>query len=285
MAGHDIKVRTMGRADLELALSWAAAEGWNPGRYDATPFHVTDPEGFLMVEAGGEPAACISTVRYGSSFAFLGLYIARPERRGQGLGLAAWRAAMERLDGCLVGLDGVIAQQANYRKSGFVLAHRNVRYAGLPPRSSPRLSPPAGLVDLRSVPFDQLLAYDRLLFPAKRAAFLAAWVGMPEAIGLATWRDDALTGVGMARPCLDGWKIGPLFANGEAIAEALFLGLAARLPAGPIILDVPEVNPAAVRLADRYGLEPVFETARMYTGPAPAIDLARVYGITTFELG
>jgi len=29
----------------------------------------------------------------------------------------------------------------------------------------------------------------------------------------------------------------------------------------------------------------VFETARMYTGPAPAIDLARIYGITTFELG
>jgi len=281
MAGHDVNVRTMGRTDLELALSWAATEGWNPGRSDATPFHVTDPEGFLMIEAGGEPAACISTVRYGSSFAFLGLYIARPERRGQGLGLAVWRAAMARLDGYLVGLDGVIAQQANYRKSGFVLAHRNVRYAGPPPRSSP----PAGLVDLRSVPFDQLLAYDRPLFPAKRAPFLAAWVGMPEAIGLAAWRDDALTGIGLARPCRDGWKIGPLFANGEAIAEALFLGLAARLPAGPIILDVPEVNPAAVRLAERHGLAPVFETARMYTGPAPAIDLARVYGITTFELG
>jgi hypothetical protein len=233
-----------------------------------------------MVEADGEPAACISAVRYGS-FAFLGLYIARPEQRGQGLGLAAWRAAMVRLDGCLVGLDGVIAQQANYRKSGFVLAHRNVRYAGPPPR----VSPPAGLIELRSVPFDQLLAYDRPLFPAKRAAFLAAWVGMPEALGLAAWRDGALTGVGMARPCRDGWKIGPLFANDEAIAEALFLGLAARLPAGPIILDVPEVNPAAVRLAKRHGLEPVFETARMYTGPAPAIDLSRVYGITTFELG
>jgi len=280
MAGQDIKVRTMGRTDLELALSWAADEGWNPGRYDATPFHVTDPEGFLMVEAGGEPAACISAVRYGS-FAFLGLYIARPERRGQGLGLVAWRSAMARLDGCLVGLDGVIAQQANYRKSGFVLAHRNVRYAGPPPR----VSPPEGLVELRAMPFDRLLAYDQPLFPAKRAAFLAAWVGMPEAIGLAAWRDDALTGIGMARPCRDGWKIGPLFANREAIAEALFLGLAARLPAGPIILDVPEVNPAAIRLAERHGLEPVFETARMYTGPAPTIDLSRVYGITTFELG
>jgi hypothetical protein len=29
----------------------------------------------------------------------------------------------------------------------------------------------------------------------------------------------------------------------------------------------------------------VFETARMYTHEPPAIPLARVFGITTFELG
>jgi GNAT acetyltransferase-like protein len=63
------------------------------------------------------------------------------------------------------------------------------------------------------------------------------------------------------------------------------LGLGARLPGGPIFLDVPEPNRAAVHLAEHYHLAPVFETARMYTGPAPAIDLARIYGITTFELG
>lgn len=281
MEAHDIKVRTMGRRDLELALSWAAAEGWNPGRYDATPFQVADPEGFLMVEARGEPVACISTVRYAPDFAFLGLYITRPEHRGKGFGMTAWRAGMARLGGCRVGLDGVIAQQANYRKSGFVLAHRNVRYAGQPPP----VAPPAGLIELQAVPFDQLLDYDRPLFPAGRAAFLAAWVGMPEAVGLAALRAGALVGIGLARPCRDGWKIGPLFADGEDIAELLFLGLGARLPGGPIFLDVPEVNRAAVHLAEHYSLAPVFETARMYTGPAPAIDLARIYGITTFELG
>ena len=41
-------IRTCSRADLETALSWAAREGWNPGRHDATPFQVTDPEGFLV---------------------------------------------------------------------------------------------------------------------------------------------------------------------------------------------------------------------------------------------
>ena len=40
-----------------------------------------------------------------------------------------------------------------------------------------------------------------------------------------------------------------------------------------------------MEIAERHGLKPVFETARMYTGAAPAIDLARIYGVTSFELG
>jgi hypothetical protein len=42
---------------------------------------------------------------------------------------------------------------------------------------------------------------------------------------------------------------------------------------------------AARALFERYGLKPVFETARMYRGPVPVLPLDRIYGITTFELG
>ena len=52
-----------------------------------------------------------------------------------------------------------------------------------------------------------------------------------------------------------------------------------------VFLDCPEPNRPATDLAARYGLSPVFETARMYRGAAPALPLARIYGITTFELG
>jgi hypothetical protein len=59
-----------------------------------------------------------------------------------------------------------------------------------------------------------------------------------------------------------------------------------RVPAdSPIFLDVPGVNPAAVRLAEGYGMSKVFETARMYTGDPPAIELDGIFGVTTFELG
>ena len=276
------RVRVMSRAELDLAVDWAKAEGWNPGLHDAGAFHAVDPEGFLIGELDGQPAACISVVRYPGDFGFLGFYIVRPELRGRGLGWDLWRAGLAHLEGCTVGLDGVVAQQENYRKSGFALAHRNIRYGGAPPSGT---SPATTLVDARTVPFDRLLAWDRALFPALRAAFLSNWIALPGATALAALNDGDLRGFGVIRPCHTGSKIGPLYAADRGTARDLALALAATAGDGPVFLDTPEVNREAVLLAEELGLTPQFETARMYFGPAPAIDTARLYGVTTFELG
>ncbi|MGY0788151.1 GNAT family N-acetyltransferase [Azospirillum argentinense] len=276
------RVRVMSRAELDLAVDWARAEGWNPGLHDAGAFHAVDPEGFLIGELDGEPAACISVVRYPDNFGFLGFYIVRPEMRGRGLGWDLWQAGLRHLEGCTVGLDGVVAQQDNYRKSGFALAYRNIRYGGAPPAGT---SSAAALVDARTVPFDRLLAWDRALFPAPRAGFLSNWIMLPGASALAAVVDGALRGFGVIRPCHSGSKIGPLYAADRGTARDLALALAATAGDGPIFLDVPEVNRDAVLLAEELGLTPQFETARMYLGAAPTIDTARLFGVTTFELG
>ncbi|MBI3513893.1 MAG: GNAT family N-acetyltransferase, partial [Proteobacteria bacterium] len=91
---------------------------------------------------------------------------------------------------------------------------------------------------------------------------------------------------GVARPCREGIKIGPLFADTRADAEALFDALLAGSGAAdPVFLDVPEANAAAVALAAARGLAPRFETARMYTGAVRPVRLDRVFGVTSFELG
>jgi hypothetical protein len=58
----------MSRREVDLAIDWAAAEGWNPGWHDADCFHAADPNGFLLGLLGNEPIATISAVRYGASF-------------------------------------------------------------------------------------------------------------------------------------------------------------------------------------------------------------------------
>jgi hypothetical protein len=55
-------IERMDRERLELALDWAAAEGWNPGLHDAACFFTADPGGFFMGFLGDEPVGSISAV-------------------------------------------------------------------------------------------------------------------------------------------------------------------------------------------------------------------------------
>jgi Acetyltransferase (GNAT) domain len=144
---------------------------------------------------------------------------------------------------------------------------------------------PSGLTDLAAIPIEEILRYDETAFPAPRAEFLKSWIGQPQAVGLGVVDGRRLAGYGVLRACHEGFKIGPLFAEDEETAERLFSGLLARAPGAAVFLDTPKANPAAVALAARYGMAPVFETARMYKNGSPEMRLERCFGITTFELG
>jgi GNAT superfamily N-acetyltransferase len=277
----ELRIRTMRPDEISIAVDWAAAEGWNPGLADAACFATVDADGFLIGEIDGAPAATISCVNYDDGFAFLGFYIVRPDLRGRGYGLRIWRQAIAHAGARTVGLDGVVAQQANYRKSGFRLAYANVRYGG---RVAAPGSPHADLIALADVPLAVVEANDATVFPASRSAFLRAWIGAPGHVGRALMRDGKLVGWGVIRPCRTGHKIGPLVADDRAAAETMLSALLANAD-GEIFLDVPSVNRDAVALAQNLGLSPVFETARMYTGAIRPLRIERVFGVTTFELG
>ncbi|MEY9935576.1 GNAT superfamily N-acetyltransferase [Catenulispora sp. GP43] len=297
-AGPDEAARLeIGRAtasDWRVFESWAAGEGWNPGPADGGCFLAQDPDGFFVGRIDGRPVSAVSVVNYGEEFSFLGFYLVHPDFRGQGHGYATWQAGLEHAGGRVIGLDGVLDQQDNYRRSGFQLAHRNIRYVGSAAAVGARA--PGG-IDAAVLPADQvgrhaIEAYDGGRFPAERPVFLDRWLSAPGHIAYAAVADGGLVGYGVIRPAPAFAKIGPLFADTPEIAEALFRALVSGLAAasGPeapveVALDVPEPNAAAVALAERYGMKPSFETARMYTGPVRAMDLATVYGITTFELG
>ncbi|MGD2119722.1 MAG: GNAT family N-acetyltransferase, partial [Chromatiales bacterium] len=179
--------------------------------------------------------------------------------------------------------DGVVAQQDNYRKSGFKLAYRNIRYEGVG-GGSPDRNP--DIVQLSTLPFEVIDSYDRAFFPANRSRFLQAWINQPDSHALGFMQDGKLAGYGVIRRCRTGYKIGPLFAGMPDLAEALFLALKSRVESShPVYLDVPEVNPAAVALAQRHDMAVSFETARMYKGDAPDMPLERIFGVTSFELG
>lgn len=309
-------IGVMSEDDLRKVLEWAAKEGWNPGRQGAKPFRMADREGFFVAKTheGGEPVAGISAVRYGEQYGFIGLYICAQQFRGRGHGMAVFWHAMRHLEGRVIGLDAVAAQQANYAKQGFVLAHQTVRFGGeLAVDNSTASSPPPtkkieedddgahhGLVVQAVVTHEEedqdlvdlVSAYDDEHTPAPRPEFTRAWLTAPGHIARVAIEDGAVKGYGVLRPCtVEGAKIAPLFATSVEVAELLARELAAASVSSrasatvKVFLDVPEPNNEGVRLAERLGLSKMWKTGRMYRGPAPKLPLDRIFGVTSLELG
>ncbi|MBW5420123.1 GNAT family N-acetyltransferase [Streptomyces sp. BG9H] len=268
--------------DWRVVTGWAADEGWNPGLGDAPSFFAQDPDGFFIGRLDGEPVSAVSVVNYGESYAFLGFYLVRPDQRGRGFGLATWRAGLAHAKGRTVGLDGVPDQQPNYRRSGFAREYGTLRYigpltAGAAPDRHVRPVEAAGL--------KALLAYDGSCLPADRPRFLESWLAAPGHRALARIVDGRLTGYGVLRPGRDALRVGPLFADTRADAEALLDALVAEADGAPVAMDVPESNTEAIALAEAHGMKPTFDTARMYTGPVREFAGDRVFGVTSLELG
>jgi len=273
-------IRTLTASEVETLVDWAAREGWNPGIGDAVALRAADPEGFIGAFVDGEMAAGISAVAYGPGFGFIGLYICRPDRRGEGHGKAVWEAGMARLGNRIIGLDGVAEQRANYQRMGFVPAYETVRHsgrpAGLPEGGDVR---PVTAADMAGI-----FAYDRQCFPAAREAFLREWLRPPR-IALLSAGSNGIAGYGVARRCREGFKVGPLFADRTDLALAMVADLSDAIAGEELHIDVPAGQVQFTAMLQAAGMVPGFTTTRMYKGGRPGNAPSTVFGITTLELG
>jgi GNAT superfamily N-acetyltransferase len=280
--GYHIRVMNLEEVE-DIAIEWAAREGWNPGLNDAECFYAADPDGFMIGLLNDKIVGCVSATKYSDDYAFSGFYIVGPEYRGHGYGIQLSEAVMQRLAGCNIGLDGVVEQQETYKKIGFKYAYRNIRFEGI---STKHTTTSVHVVSAADVSLDSLAKYDRQFFPADRENFLKQWIHQEGGYALVYKIDREIHGFGVIRPCVNGYKIGPLYGNTLEVAELLLKHLSGRIPEGSqYYLDIPEPNENAILLAEKYKMTKVFETARMYSKSEPYIPMEKYYGVTSFELG
>ncbi|KIT17945.1 GNAT family N-acetyltransferase [Jannaschia aquimarina] len=277
-----IRYRNMIRPELDLALDWAAAEGWNPGLDDADAFWAADPDGFFVADEDGRPVAAISVVTHSERFAFLGLYICLPSHRGLGTGLGLWTHALAHAGDRTVGLDGVPDQQANYARSGFAHAGGAVRHVGRPaPRRSDRVRP--ALAADRAA----LVALEAAASGWSKPAYMEAWfTGAPTRTTHLIEEGGEIAGAVTLRTCREGTKIGPLIARDAGMAADLLHHAAATVDT-ELTVDVPQEAEAFAGICVAEGMVPGFSTARMYRGnarPAPSGE-AILCGVATLEIG
>ena len=268
-----------------VSMEWANDEGWNPANTDRLAFHAMDPGAFLMGRLDGEPVACISVRATARASASSAATSRGRSVRGKGYGIQIWNAGMKRLAGRNVGLDGVAAQQANYRKSGFRVLEQCPARRHAPARGTGRRRASAGRCAELAV--RQARGLRPPLLPEARDSFLAPWITAARAHGAGGAEGRRDRGLRRdPRAVAGASRIGPLYAAVDRDRRGVDDGARrGRCRAGRSRSTCRIQRGAVTWLAGQLGLKPAFETARMYTGADPAIDRAGLFGVASLELG
>ncbi|WP_298512219.1 GNAT family N-acetyltransferase [uncultured Kordia sp.] len=282
----DLQFEKLDLNGVNTLANWAQQEGWNTGPYDADVYFATDPDGFYGFHYEGELIAGGSIVSYDGAFGFMGFFIVKPAYRSHGIGRKLWYLRRDKLlsrlkKNAAIGMDGVVAMQPFYQEGGFEIAFRDVRYEKI----GCAFTVDANISAIENTDFEAILAYDAQCFGVSRPQFLQPWLQLTDIKTFKYVEDNLLKGFAIVRKTITGNKICPLFADNPAIAETLYKACLNSVQGESLCLDIPMVNEAAKALVDKYEATYIFECARMYYGNPPKVDLNKIFGITTFELG
>jgi GNAT superfamily N-acetyltransferase len=283
---NDLKFQKLDFEGLKSLVKWAEEEGWNPGLNDAEVFWKTDPDGYYGYYYKGELIAGGSIVSYEGQFGFMGFFIVKPGYRSHGIGRKLWYQRRDTLisrlnKGATIGMDGVIAMQPFYNKGGFEIEFRDERHE----RIGEGFEIDKSISSIEEKNFDSILSYDKKSFGFSRPQFLIPWLKQSTVKTFKYVEDKILKGFAVIRKANKGYKVCPLFADNPEIAEELYKACLNSVIGEPLYIDIPMINQEAVALIKKYNTTYVFECARMYYGKPPDIEINKVFGITTFELG
>lgn len=282
----DLQFQKLDLAGVKTLVRWAEEEGWNPGPHDAEVYFATDPDGFYGYYYENKQIAGGSIVSYNKEFGFMGFFIVKPEYRSLGIGRKIWYQRRDMLlsrlnENAPIGMDGVITMQPFYKKGGFEILFRDERYEKI----GMEFTTNKNIFSINDDDSDSILAYDKECFGFTRPQFMKPWLKLPGNKTFKYVEDGELKGFVIVRKANKGYKVCPLFAENEMIAEELYKACLNSVVGEPLYLDIPVINKGAVNIIKRYNATYVFECARMYYGKPPEVDINKIFGITTFELG
>ncbi|KAJ3301779.1 hypothetical protein HDU76_005648 [Blyttiomyces sp. JEL0837] len=308
-----------------IFATWANEQQWNAGKPDPYLFYKADPTGFFIASLPKHlippthldsshtnlqpttpiPISIISAIKYSPHHGFIGYYIVRnPSFRNKGYGIKIFKHAMRYLGSeCNVGLDGVVEQQSNYIKSGFVKVWDNVRFnrpIGLAKPVLP-LTPPNGLTqctDLSVISAKILSEYECIHSGLPRSeSFIKEFCSNELVTSIALLKSTNVTTtsdistIGFIRKSETGYRIGPIY--GDSIDNVVYVVkyLLNKVPSESevVFVDVCFGNEDAKAVFKGVGFDDTnaFVCGRMWTKGCPVEMEAvkRCFAVLSLEIG
>jgi GNAT superfamily N-acetyltransferase len=253
-------------ADISAGMRLKDIAGWNQTKEDWERFLQANPEGCFVAEWNGLVVGTVTTIIYGSRFAWIGMVLVDPQLRGKGVGTALLLKAIDHLDAkkvpC-VKLDATPQGKPIYARLGFRIEYEIERHR-LTREANPKVR--RETVSDGDENIETLLEMDREVFGADRSALLRSVAGSaPELVTVAR-SGGAVKGFGLGRKGSQADHLGPWVAANALAAREVFEGFLLRSRREVVFVDVVRDNPWAPALLAANGFRFSRSLTRMYRG-------------------
>ncbi|MEQ9409939.1 MAG: GNAT family N-acetyltransferase [Fuerstiella sp.] len=264
-----VTIRPFDTDDLSAAFELSSAEGWNQTLRDWQRLIEYDPVGCFAAVDGDQLVGTVTTTRYGTRLAWIGMMLVASTHRRQGIAIRLMERAVSFLTAAGVAcirLDATPVGRTVYERLKFVADLDLHRWSRGSTEPMPQLTP--GPQQPQSLP----LPLDAQAFGVDRRRWLQRLV--PDSVVSVV---DG--GFGLLRCGRLASYLGPITADSEAAARTIIDRLLSGVD-GPVFWDIPKLNQAAERMADELGFQPVRDLTRMTLGgPPPDADLTKQFAL------
>ena len=269
-----MKIEPFRPDDTIAFLMMAAMEGWVAEPWEIAFLLTAFPQGsYCIRDNAGKNVAFVTSLKHETS-GWIGNLIVAEEFRGQGLGGALFRKALEALGEAGVKTYWLTASEMGqplYERNGFSSIDTIVRWVGTGRQH--HLSSAQNVESL--APPSSILSADRHCWGDRREPLLAATVERG-------WVVQEESGFIVVQPCGEALQLGPFTALDCGTAEVLLEKALRSIPLGAkIFLDAPASNRPALCLFNRKGMRIAGRNELMYAGDRPDYRPEMLYGLAT----
>lgn len=263
-----VRIRPWTEGDIEYVAQSISRERWGHTRRDVERCLHWEPKGCFVAEEGSEKVGHISTIGY-RKLGWIGLLIVNPERRGEGIGTALMRTAVDYLHQTGVETIRLEAEEAAvplYRRLGFREEFASMRYggrAGVEEQEFHRQE----ISQVERKDISALVALDSEYFGADRSRVLKALFEGDQRQCFVANRSEP-SGYIMCRRTQNGHWMGPWICKDSAQAEKLLNAALSSIGGrhSGLRFGFPSSNVSMLRLMKKKNFSFKGKSIRMFLG-------------------
>ena len=262
-------MRLMTENDLPSVDELRRLAGWRQTIEDWRRLFTLEPKGCFVTTQGDSVIGTVTTTRYGTELAWIGMMLVHPEQRRKGIATQLMKCALDYLRVCrveCVKLDATPLGRPLYEKLGFEAESSLTRWQReavaqpVASRSSNNQSR-----DLEESEWPVIEEIDAAAIGVRRSQLLRSLAQTSRKLSVLS-ANGRISSWGLLRRGAQADYLGPLECSREEDLLPLVSELLAHSAGGATIWDIPDENRLACQTAEHFGFNPVRPLTRMFLG-------------------